>query len=130
MLEGARKWIAIRRYAKSLGPELRKRYGRAQYYTPAQVKRVAEERRYNMDLLCYALCMYCGRTEFDTYHRATGEPCDYDAMRGEVAERFFGGDASFTALDVVDASSSWSDSGGAADSGSSGDGGGGDASSE
>lgn len=37
MLDSARKWIAIRRYAKSLGPDLRKRYGRAQYYTPAQV---------------------------------------------------------------------------------------------
>ena len=128
MLRSARKWIAIRRYAKSLGPELQRQYGRAKHYTPAQVKRVVEQRRYSIDWLCFALCMYCGRSDFDAYHRATGESCDYDAMRGEVAERFFDGNTSFTGLDVVDAGSSWSDGGGTADAGHSGNGG--DAASE
>ena len=120
MLEGARKWIAIRRYVKGLGPELRKRYGRANQYTPAVVKRTVEERGYNQNCLCYALAIYCSRQDFDAYHRATGEACDYDAMRGEVADRFFGGSPSFDALDVIDSSISGTEAGGATDGGDSG----------
>jgi hypothetical protein len=84
MLRSARKWIAIRRYVKGLGPELRRRYGRSKRYTPAQVKRTIEQRGYSREWTCYALCMYCGRRDFDAYHRAAGESCDYNAMRGEV----------------------------------------------
>ena len=91
MFEGVRKWFAVRGYAKGLGPKLKERYGEQKQYTPAQVKRTAEEGGYSADYLCFALCMYCGPAEFADYHRTTGEACDYDAMRSEVADRFFSG---------------------------------------
>jgi hypothetical protein len=107
MLSRVRKWLAIRSYAKRLGADLRKRYGKRKNYTSGQVKRTAELGGYNLDYLCYALCMYCSLGEFSDYHRATGEACDYAAMRSEVADRFFGGNASFNATDVVESAAGW-----------------------
>jgi hypothetical protein len=107
MLDGVRKWFAVRSYAKGLGAELKKRYGEQKQYTPAQVKRTAEQGGYNVNYLCYALCMYCGPSDFAEYHRSTGEACDYTAMRSEVGERLFGGDSSFDATDVIHAGAGW-----------------------
>jgi hypothetical protein len=117
MLRSARKWIAIRRYVKGLGPELRRRYGRAKRYTAAQVKRTIEQRGYSTEWSCYALCMYCGRREFEAYHRAAGESCDYNAMRGDVAARFLEGARSFDAADVIDWGIGWSGGDGGSDAG-------------
>jgi hypothetical protein len=36
--------------------------------------------------------MFCTRDEFDAYHRAHGEACDYDAMRSELGDRLFAAD--------------------------------------
>jgi len=79
-----RKRLAIRAYARRLGPKLRERYGRARRYTPAQVKRTVEVCGFNSDYLCLALCMYCDRAEFDAYHTALGETCDYDSMWHDI----------------------------------------------
>jgi hypothetical protein len=107
MFKAVRK-CAIRSYAKKLGPKLRERYGREKKYTPAQVKRTIEEGGYSIDYLCYALAMYCDYPAFTDYHHTTGESCDYGAMRAEIADRFFHGDASFDASDVIDGGSGWS----------------------
>ena len=52
MLKTVRKWLALRSYAKGLGADLRKRYGKQKKYTSAQVKRTAEVGGYNLDYLC------------------------------------------------------------------------------
>ena len=85
MKRAIRKRLAIRAYARRLGPKLRERYGRARRYTPAQVKRTVEVCEFNADYLCYALCMYCDRAEFDAYHAAHGESCDYDSIWQDIA---------------------------------------------
>jgi hypothetical protein len=36
--KSARKQVAVQKYVKDVGPELRKRYGKQRRYTPAQVK--------------------------------------------------------------------------------------------
>jgi hypothetical protein len=117
MLDSVRKWLAVRSYAKGLGIELKKRYGKQTHYTAAQVKRTAEQGRYNIDYLCYALCMYCSLGDFNDYHRDTGEDCDYAAMRSEVANRFFDGDASFNADDVIEGAAGWDGTGSGVDVG-------------
>lgn len=126
MLKYIQKWFALRSYVKSLGKKLRERYGSAKKYTLTQVKATIEECGYSVDWMCYALCMYCDYADFMDYHRAMGEPCDYLAMRIEVADRFFQGDASFDVSDVIDVGSgrdsgdspsehqSWDDNGGEA----------------
>ena len=80
MFKFIRKRLAIRSYVKRLGRKLRERYGRSRSYTPAQVQRTAQLLGLNNDYLCYALCMYCERGDFDAYHAAAGESCDYDLM--------------------------------------------------
>jgi hypothetical protein len=107
MLKSVQKWLALRSYAKGLGADLKRRYGKQKHYTAAQVRRTAELRRYNIAYLCYALCIYCTPGEFAEYHRATGEACDYAAMRSEVADRFFDGDAAFNAADVIESAAGW-----------------------
>jgi hypothetical protein len=84
MRRAIRKRLAIRAYAKRLGPKLRERYGRSRRYTPAQVKRTVDVCGFNADYLCYALCMYCDRAEFDAYHTAHGESCDYDSIWHDI----------------------------------------------
>jgi len=48
--------------------------------------------------------MYCDRAEFDRHHAAAGQSCDYDAMRGEVAQQCFHRAAAFDATNIPDAS--------------------------
>jgi hypothetical protein len=90
------------------------------------VKRTIERRGYSTEWMCYALCMYCGRKDFDAYHREAGESCDYDAMRGEVAARFLEGAQSFDAADVIDSGTGGSGGNAAGDGGDAGNGDGGE----
>lgn len=142
----------IRRYARKLPPELKKLYGKKPYYSKGQVDgALARQRlkRRNNDSgsssisdYCYAYAMYCSPDEFRHIHDEAGESCDYNAMRGEIADTCFGNSSFFTFADMEsyssDTGSSGSNSGsgggffsgwGDGDSGggdSGGDGGGGD----
>jgi hypothetical protein len=89
MLKAIRKWLAIRDYAKRLGPKLRERYGPSKRYTAAQVKRTIEVCDFNSDYACYALSMYCSRSEFDAYHETRGAECDYDVMHQYHSDSWF-----------------------------------------
>lgn len=104
MLQAIRRWFAVRSYAKSLGPNLRERYGAQRKYTPAQVKRTIETCGYSTDYICYAMCIYGEYCDFTEYHLSNGESPDYCGMRTEVANWFFHGDASFDALNGIDRS--------------------------
>jgi len=103
-----RKRRAMRAYRRQLGVKLRKRYGREKHYTPEQVRTTAISSNLGVDYLCFALAMYCDRDAFDAYHLAEGEACDYDAMRADIGNTYFGGDASFdaTTFDAPDAGAS------------------------
>ena len=79
-------------------------FGRKRYYKPADVKRTAQEGHFAMDYLCYGLATYSCEADFNAYHREQGETCDYNTMRGEVADICFNGDSNFTILDIVGSS--------------------------
>ena len=69
---------------------------------------------------CFAIAMFSGREAFDQYHQEIGESCSYDAMRCEIADKHFGGNADFEVTDVASVSSSYGggfDDGGVADTG-------------
>ncbi|MBW4461890.1 MAG: hypothetical protein KME47_16865 [Nodosilinea sp. WJT8-NPBG4] len=85
MIQRIKKWLAIRSYAKNLGSKLRKAYGASRYYTPGQVKTTVREAGLNLNLVRYALCMYCDRSSFIKYHSDIGETYDYEATQNEVA---------------------------------------------
>lgn len=130
MIKSIQKRLAIRSYAKQLGPALRKLYGRQKTYTPAQVKQTIGSCGLSADYACYAFAMYCHRDNFDQYHRDTGENCDFDAMRTEIAIQHFhlgtfDGSSGIFDGSAGDGSPGFGDSGSSFDGGF-GDGGGGD----
>jgi hypothetical protein len=103
-LRALRKRRTIRNYIRKLGPDLRRNHGSRRYYTPEQVRRSAHNTGVDMHDLCYAYSAYCSPADFDNYHQQTGEPCDYDAMRQEVADVCLDGNSSFDAADLYAAS--------------------------
>jgi hypothetical protein len=113
LLRARRKRRAIRDYVRYLPRLLARSYGVSPTYTPGQIKSAINRSGLDADYSCYALAMYSGRDNFDQYHGSTGEDCDYDAMREEVAHQHFHGHADFTIRDAADLSSN--DAGAAAD---------------
>lgn len=93
---------AVREYLGKVGPDLRKKHGKQRHYSPEQVRRSVEDQGLGVDYLCFAYCLYCTPADFDLVHAATGEACDYGAMRSLVGDAFFGGSSAFDALDFAD----------------------------
>ncbi|KAM3114517.1 DUF6559 family protein [Phormidesmis sp. 146-33] len=106
-----KKRLAIRTYAKRLGRLLRARYGSQKSYTPAQVKSMTKEWGYSTRHDCYGLAMYCDAVSFVDYHRAIGESCNYELMRGEIRDCLFLADSAFDISDVIDAGTNFDQSG-------------------
>jgi hypothetical protein len=96
-----RKWRAIKGYAKVLPGALLRDYGASPCYTPQPIKRSIERSGLNADYSCYALSMFADRAQFDEYHLGSGESCDFDSMRGEVAQSHFQGNPHFTFQDAL-----------------------------
>jgi hypothetical protein len=120
--ERIRKRKAIGGYVRKLPRLLAKDYGRRMQYTPAQVRSTIERYHLNGIYSCYAIAMFSARDAFDQFHEANGEHCSYDAMRGEIAGDYFGGNADFGFSDTI---ATLSDSNAGHDHGNSHDGGGG-----
>jgi cysteine synthase len=82
----------------AVGSELVRTHGKKRYYSRRQVKTAAEQTGYSVDWHCWAYSLYISPGDFDAHHRASGETCDYEAMRAEM-----------TAAVTDGASSSWFD---------------------
>ena len=96
-----RKRRAIHLYLNRLGPTLARLFGKAKYYTPQQVEQAAREAKLPTADLCYGLATYCTPEDFNAYHTAHGESCNYWEMRVEVGDHGFHGNASFSQQDVA-----------------------------
>ena len=91
---------AIKSYIKKLPSLLAKDYGKANGYNPKQVKRTIERYDLNVIYACYGIAMFCRRDSFDKYHQEIGESRNYDDMRCEIGDKYFGGNADFGIVDV------------------------------
>ncbi|ESP91492.1 DUF6559 family protein [Pseudoalteromonas luteoviolacea] len=112
-----KKKRAIRSYILRLGKDLSRRYGKSKTYTAGQVEKTVHDEGYNWRHICYAHALYTSMKQFNKWHDERGESCDYNEMREEVSDTFFGGDISY-----IESGSFCDDSAG----GSGGDGGGSD----
>ncbi|MCM0147079.1 DUF6559 family protein [Photobacterium galatheae] len=122
----------IKRYAKRLPVDLKKRYGKKKYYSRSQVDRALSRQRLrgtsdnisSSDYYVYA--MYCSPREFSQICHSTETNHDYHQMRREISEVVFGRQTEFTfsALEIEYGSGSSSD--GTGDFGGDGGCGGGD----
>jgi len=96
-----RKRKTIGLYLTRLDPVLERLYGKSSHYTPEQVKQAAIKANLPMADLCYGLSVYCTPEDFEAYHTAHGEDCNYWEMRVEVGEHHFHGNSAFTQQDVA-----------------------------
>ena len=92
---------AIKRYAKKLGPVLKKRYGKSKHYTSGQIRTAVTKRRLSHNHICYAYAMYMDKPSFTKLHEELGKECDYDSMRNEIGTLCFSGDSNFTSSDAI-----------------------------
>ncbi|MES9992797.1 MAG: DUF6559 family protein [Candidatus Thiodiazotropha sp.] len=118
---------AIKSYIRKLPLLLAKDYGKSKTYTPLQVKSTIQRSGLSVSDACYGIAMFSNREAFEQYHKETGENCDYDAMRSEIAELHFQGNVCFEVSDIASVSSDYGggiDAGGLDGGGA--DGGGGD----
>jgi uncharacterized membrane protein YgcG len=109
--KSTRQQVAVQKYVKNVGPELRKRYGKQSRYTPAQVKRTVNLSGNSSRDDCYAFALYCSEDDFVDYHRSIGESCEYNSMRSEISDSFgftFPSGSNFDAAEVIDNSDRFS----------------------
>lgn len=64
-----------------MGKDLTKQYGKQKFYTQKQVKSSLDRSRYDIDVHCWAYCLFLDHGSFDDYHQSIGEQCDYLAMK-------------------------------------------------
>jgi hypothetical protein len=73
-----------RAFAKRLGDDLLKHRGKKHFYSFAEIRSAMRRQYLPLDLDCWGFALYSSRSDFDKYHKAWGEHCDYDSMRGEM----------------------------------------------
>lgn len=121
-IERLRRKRAIKAYIKELPGLLARDYGRSDRYTPRQVQRTLERNRLSKTYAPFAVASFCGRDEFYLHREEFADgSADYDAMRQEIADRHFAGNADFDAPAIETVSA---DLGGGVDGSGPGDGGG------
>jgi hypothetical protein len=74
-----------RAIARRVGKHLASVYGPRKSYSPAIVRAAMRRCEFPADWDCWALSLYTAQTDFDAFHAALGEACDYAAMRAEMA---------------------------------------------
>ena len=107
MLNGYFKKRRIKRFANKLPRELRRLYGKYEFYTKGQVDRAVKNRfrvgsfgGVAVTDVCYAYAMFCSPEEFERIHDETGEICNYESMREEISETCFSGSSGFSVGDL------------------------------
>lgn len=75
-----------RAVAQNVGKSLAALYGQRKSYAPALIKSAMRKQRYAAAWDCWALSLFASKADFDAYHAAMGESCDYAAMRGAMLD--------------------------------------------
>jgi hypothetical protein len=67
-----------------VGNDLVKNYGKKKYYTVEEVKAATKRQNIDLDYACWSHAVFNTHGDFDAYHQAMGESCDYVAMKSEM----------------------------------------------
>ena len=103
-------------YISNIGRTLVKDYGKQKFYKPEQVKTAAKKNEYrytslhSVDWYCWAMCVFSSPIDFNTYHLAIGDVCDYVEMKKEMLGAFLV-DIDWLTLPDFDFNMSWVDIG-------------------
>jgi len=78
---------------RRVGRDLRRRHGRKAWYTPEEVRGSMRRLDYPYMWDCWALSLYTSPSDFELFHRARNEVCDYLDMHTQMASSL--GEAGF-----------------------------------
>lgn len=98
-------------YITEIGKILVADYGKLKYYKPEQVKKAHEKSKWysGLDFSCWGMSTFSSHSDFDNYHRQTGEICDYVSMKTEMLQGL--SLSSSNLIDLTDIDVSWLDFG-------------------
>lgn len=75
-------------YIRDIGKILVEEHGKKKYYKPEEIKKASKKSKYydesGIDWHCWAMCIFSSHSDFDVYHKLTGEVCDYVRMKTEM----------------------------------------------
>ena len=89
LLHARRKRSALKRYILHLGPLLARTYGKAEHYSPKQVRGTLSESGLASAEAVYALVLYCTPEQFAADQAAHGETGEYWPLRVEIMKYDF-----------------------------------------
>ncbi|WP_303746812.1 DUF6559 family protein [Stenotrophomonas pigmentata] len=87
-----------RRQAQLVGDDLLRHYGKRNFYSVQQVRDANRRNKIDLDLACWSHALFNTHSDFDQLHAASGEACDYAAMKAEMLRSM-----------ATDSSASWFD---------------------
>jgi len=87
-----------RRQAQLVGDDLLHHYGKRNFYSVQQVRDANRRNKIDLDLACWSHALFNTHSDFDQLHAASGEACDYAAMKAEMLRSM-----------ATDSSASWFD---------------------
>lgn len=101
-------------YITDLGKILVQDYGKKKYYKPKEVEKANRKTKWYdvLDLHCWGMSIFSSHSDFDAYHRETGEICDYVEMKTEMLSGLsVSVAADWTEIPNIDLDASWLDFG-------------------
>ena len=77
--------INKKEYITQVGTILVNDFGKKKFYSPEEVKHASRKAKHSnnreLDWHCWAMSIFSSHTDFDAYHKITGEICDYALMK-------------------------------------------------
>ncbi|GDY11738.1 hypothetical protein LBMAG53_06160 [Planctomycetota bacterium] len=70
----------------AVGKDLVEHHGKKNFYTIDEVKAANHRLKIIDDYVCWSHAFFNSRLDFDLYHAAKGELCDYFSMKSELAQ--------------------------------------------
>lgn len=104
-------------YITTIGKLLVAEHGKHNYYKPEDVKKASKKSKYydsknGIDWHCWAMCTFSSHTDFDAYHKITGEVCNYVEMKTEMLSGLaISTSDDWLAISDIDIDASWLDFG-------------------
>lgn len=77
-----------------MGEDLARKHGKHRFYSPDQIRRSSTDLGYPIDWSCWAMALFSSPGEFDSFHIANGEICDYASMKADMVSTLTNGASS------------------------------------
>ncbi|MCT2405968.1 hypothetical protein NZD88_00190 [Chryseobacterium antibioticum] len=94
-----------KKYIKDLGSILVDDYGKKDFYKPEEIKKADQKASWGSgsDYSCWGMSVFSSHEDFDAYHKASGEICDYAEMKQTMLDGISSEGLNFVLPELSDA---------------------------